>query len=220
MASDEVQLTTPKTTFIFPALDAPDTKFKAEGEYKVKVRLDQDEAEPILRTIKQIHQNNVQDVRKQKGKGKKVKEADMPYTEVEDDDGNLTGEVEFNFKLPAQVTRRKDGKVINLSPKVFDAKKNIMEPVPQIWNGSVGKVAFKVRPYEAPIGVGVSLRLQAVQVIEVQGPNGGNADSFGFDDEDGYEFSEEDAPAQGSGGDAESGEDHSGGDDGDSDPDF
>ena len=53
-------------------------------------------------------------------------------------------------------------------------------------------------PYgNVSIGASVSLRMEAVQIIDlVSGGSGGSADSFGFGEEDGYVFTaEETKPA-------------------------
>ena len=46
---------TPKGTFIYPTLTAPDTKFKAEGEFRCRVRLSAEDSEPLLMRPKEIY---------------------------------------------------------------------------------------------------------------------------------------------------------------------
>ena len=60
-----------------------------------------------------------------------------------------------------------------------------------IWGGSELKVGVQLAYYSSPaLGCGVTLRLQAVQVIQyVQGTSNG-ADSFDFEEEEGFVFSD------------------------------
>ena len=117
-------------------------------------------------------------------KKKPPKEGNLPWSPVYDDDGNETGEVEFKFKTKASFVS-KEGKTITKTINVVDAKKQPLTDV-QIWGGSVIKVAFQAVPYDvAAVGVGLSLRMSAVQVLELSEGSGGGAASA-FDEEDGY----------------------------------
>jgi len=185
------QIVTPKGKFIFPKLHEADYKFKEQGEYSVKLRLSGSEAENFRKDL----QSRLDDwtARWKKENRKKPKIQDISAVEVLDDDGNETGEIDFKFAMPANV-RTKAGKEFALQPKLFDAKgKPIPEGTP-IWGGSIGKVAFWVKEYEAPIGIGISCKLEAAQVIELVGPQSQSAGDFGFGEEEGYEAPDE-APA-------------------------
>lgn len=182
------QIVTPKGTFIFPKLHEADYKFKEQGEYSVKLRLSGSEAEDFRKDL----QSRLDDwtARWKKENRKKPKIVDLSATDVLDDEGNETGEVDFKFAMPANV-RTKAGKEYALQPKLFDAKgKPIPEGTP-IWGNSIGRVAFWVKEYEAPIGIGISCKLEAAQVIELNGPQSQSADSFGFGEEEGYEAPDE-----------------------------
>lgn len=178
---------------IYPHLVEPDTKFNAEGEYKVKLRLSPDS---VITDAKGKRVADVQsfidemmgkalEKAKQENKGK-IKEADAPY-EIDDE----TGEVLVNFKLKA-TGKTRDGKEFTQKPALFDSKGKPAE-VKGVWGGSKIKVSFEVVPfYTKLIGAGVSLRLKAVQIIElIAGGNGGSADSYGFGEEEGYEAEDE-----------------------------
>ena len=99
--------------------------------------------------------------------------------------GDDTGNVEFKFKLKAKV-RKRDGTYYEQEPAVFDAKVKPMDKSVLIGNGSKVKVAFEPVPYVMPSTkkAGVSLRLKAVQVIDLI--EYGNSASSVFDEEDGY----------------------------------
>ena len=197
---------TPKSVFIYPKLNAPDTKFKAEGEFNVKLKpLDADEGSAFqakyeaavakhFELVKAELEKKLAEAKTGADKGKIKKEiadlktADSPFKPAFDDDGNETGEVIFTVKTPAQFTRKKDQKVIKIQPAFFDAGGKKMASVPEIWGGTVGFIAGSLRPfYTAKAGVGVSLRLEAVQIIELSSGGGArDAGSFGFGAEDGY----------------------------------
>ena len=85
--------------------------------------------------------------------------------------------------------------MIRLKRDVFDAGGKKLAKVPEIWGGTRGIVAGEFRPFSMPIGVGISLRLKAVQIIELrQGGQGGTADSYGFGKQEGG-FEAEDEPS-------------------------
>jgi hypothetical protein len=70
---------------------------------------------------------------------------------------------------------------------VFDAKGNKIEDVPAIGSGSKLKMGVEVFPYYTDLnGFGYSLRLKAVQVLELVEYNNGSAASFGFSEETGF----------------------------------
>jgi hypothetical protein len=116
-----------------------------------------------------------------------IKSANPPYSDVYDGDGNETGEVEFNFKQKAVIKTRRGP--MEKKPAVFDAKGKPITDAVDVGNGSTIKVAYEPFPYyTAMAGAGVSLRLVASQLINLQAS--GNDFSFGV--EEGYEFSESD----------------------------
>jgi hypothetical protein len=122
---------------------------------------------------------------KTKAAAKKCKMCeDMPYAEVEDDDGNKTGEMRFRFKMNYQY-KNKSGKVVTLKPALFNAKGEKIEGDIRIGSGSLVKVAFNFYPFTTPkVGSGVSLRMNAVQVIKLVEWGGGTAEEFGFGEEE------------------------------------
>lgn len=178
---------------IYPYLIEPDTQFNADGEYKVKLRLSPDskvydEKRKALTDIQSFIDEKMTaalEKAQQENKGK-IKEADAPYTIDEE-----TGEVLVNFKLKAKGQTR-DGKEFEQRPALFDAKGKPFDGE-SIWGGSRIKISFEVVPfYTKLIGAGVTMRLKAVQIIELKaGGSGGSADSYGFGEEEGYESEDE-----------------------------
>lgn len=201
MAQKLEKFRTAKGVAVYPRLNQPDTKYKPEGEYSAKIRLSEEDAAPILTRITEIMEENFKNVKatlladtdpKTKGKSvvaaKALKMADAPYKKCVDDQGEETGEVEFNVKMKASYTDKKTGRVVPLKPALFDAASppNPLPASAQIWGGSLIKVAGEYNPfYTALLGAGISLRLSAVQVIKLVSSSGGDASSFGFGGEEG-----------------------------------
>lgn len=78
--------------------------------------------------------------------------------------------------------KTRQGDLIDITIPVFDGAGNPLDLQGEIGNGSVIKVAYDLYPYYMSQAVhGVSLRLKAVQVLDLKVYNGGaNASSFGF----------------------------------------
>lgn len=172
----------------YPYLSAPDTKFNPDGDYKVNLEVSGEEASKLTTFLDEQHELAVANAKKE-NTGKKIKEGDLPYSVNEE-----TGKVSFKFKLKAKVTP-KNGEAFEQRPALFDAKGKPLGNDIKIGGGSKLKVSFELVPYYTAIaGAGVSLRLKAVQVIDlVEYSSGGSGESYGFGKEDGYEAKEEPA---------------------------
>ena len=179
-------LKTPAGTAIWPKLTKPDTKFNAEGEYTTKLSIPSEEAQELIAALDKAYAES-QEIAKERNPGKKIKPAAKPYTEEVDDQGNETGNLIFSFKCKAKLTDMAGNSFAN-APKVFDSKNKEFPKDQDIWGGSTLRIAFNPVPYyTAMVGAGVSLRLKAVQVINlVSGGGGGDGSSYGFGEEDGY----------------------------------
>lgn len=185
------KFTTPKGSAIYPYLDKPDMKFAKDGygDFKVDLKCDLNDpkAQAIMAAIRKAHDAQVKasepEFKKNpKNKGKTMKVNDYPYV-VDDEAGTVT----FKFKQKeggiAKTTQKPWKAVINK----FDAKGVEMPVDTRIGGGSVLKVSAEIFPYYAPIGTGVSLRVKAVQVLTLREFGGGDAGSFGFAAEEGYD---------------------------------
>lgn len=172
----------PRGIFVYPRLNAPDPEY---GRYSVKLRLSEEEAQPLRQMIDSAIDAQVEQV---KNSGKpKVKRADPPYAVDED-----TGDILFNFKMTASGTRD-DGTTWTQKPGLKTASLKDFPAEKIIGGGSEGKVAFSVYPfYTKMVGAGVSLRLRAVQIFKLVELNS----NYGFEAEDGDDFENSaDAPA-------------------------
>lgn len=201
MAKKFENYNTPAGIAKFPFLNKPDTKFKAEGEFTCKLILSAEDAQPLIERIDaqlEAAWADYQEAETNAAKRKKMKRADPPYAAVVDETtGDETGDFEFRFKLPGQVTYKKGpkaGKTVKNTVKLFDARKKEIHPDScQIGGGSTLKINYYFFPYNSPVvGVGVVLRLRAVQVLElVEFGAGGD---YGFDEEEGGFEGDDSAP--------------------------
>ncbi|BCS53327.1 DUF2815 domain-containing protein [Geobacter sp. SVR] len=202
------RFTTPKGTASFCWLKKPDTKFKPDGEYSVCLSIPAAEAAPLIAILEPIFEEayaaqcegfnkKMDDAKgpqkaKMKAKGE-IKRGDF-YTPEYDDNGDETGNLIFRFKMAAQYKKKDSEEVVKMSPQVFDAKGTKLKSIPNIGGGSQIKVNFSPTGYytDASHQAGITLRLNAVQIIElVEFGGGGNAGSYGFGAEEGYEANPE-----------------------------
>lgn len=178
--------TTPKGRAVFPRVNKPDTKFNPDGDFSVKLSLTEAEAAPLIEKLEGAAKESFASAVKE-NKGKKVKQADLPFKQETDQEGNETGNLLFNFKLKAKVTKQ-DGESYTQRPSIYDAKGKSVDPAKTIvGGGSIIKVAYEIFPFfTALIGAGISLRLKAVQVLELVEYGERSAKSYGFGEEEGY----------------------------------
>lgn len=186
---------TPAGVAQYPRLNVPDTKFNTEGTYSVKLSFSGDEAQELSAFLDNKLQESIAEA-KQNNPNKKIKEADAPYSW--DDNGTLT----VSFKMKASGVT-KEGKPWNRKPALFDAKGKPLDATVMVGGGS--KLIVNYTPaafYTAMIGAGLSMRLEAVQVIELKEGGGQSSESFGFKEQDGFEAAAESTPftAQGADG--------------------
>jgi hypothetical protein len=164
----------------------PDTKWNPLGDYTINLQMSQANSAEMCERLEQIVQEEFSKAIKEKPPLKNTLTTQAVVNTVYDKEtGDDTGKVEFKFKLKAK-GQRKDGSYYEQQPAVIDAKK---QPLPKdmlIGNGSRVKVAFEPIPYimQSTKKVGVSLRLKAVQVIDLV--EYGNSATSVFDEEDGF----------------------------------
>lgn len=183
----KVLVATPRGVAVFPTLHTPDTKFDADGVYKIDLKLSGADAQEFQAKVDGWHRESIaaakkENAEKAKEKGKKatpVKENNPPYSENED------GSIDFKFKMPAKITIKngsRAGEVVTLRPQLVDAAMKPISKDVKIGGGSVVRVSFEVRNYNSPQGAGVKLSLVGVQVIELKTWGGGpSGAAMGFE---------------------------------------
>jgi hypothetical protein len=188
-------VTSPKGRAVWPKLNEPDTRFEPDGVYKVSLVVPAAEAKALIAALtKEFDAYYAAEVKEAK---KKLKKADLPWSDVMNDAGEETGEVEFSFKMAAQYTTKK-GEVVQQRPVLFDAKTRPMTD--RVGGGSIIRVGFEPHFWNVPAtGVGLSLRMKAVQVLELKqwSPSEKKASDFGFSEEEGFETAFNDEGTEG-----------------------
>lgn len=162
-----------------------DTRYVPEGEYSIQVVLPEAEATEVCEQFNSMIEAKRAEAVKDNPKLTNVLSTHQPFEMDTDEAGTPTGDIVFKAKMKARV-KSKDGKVYEQKPMVVDAKKTPLDGSTLIGNGSVVKVAVEPFPYMMPATktVGVTLRLKALQVIEIV-EYGNNAASI-FEEEDGF----------------------------------
>lgn len=250
MAKDK-KLVAPKFTscklkFVWPKLTEPDygnKEFpKPNGEFSVKGvgKADDPEVQALIAKLQPFHDEAVSrgeaafkglkvDVRKKL----KAVTVNPLYTELFDEETEEpTGEIAFKFSMTHSGEYKsgpKQGKKWYRRPAIFDARGSLMKPAPDIWGGTIGRIAFELGIDKEGIpgyfipgtgAVGLSLRLTAVRILDLVQSGERDAASYGFDEEEeGYEYDPSTVQSKDSN---EDGEDQSSGVEasGDDNPDF
>jgi hypothetical protein len=186
-------LVTPPGEGIWPRLQKPDTKFKAEGEYSTRLAFDPEDArvQAFVKRIEELVDDAFEQAKDQNPKFRKQIKRISPVKAETDDNGDETGRILLNFKKTAQATSKKDGKTYTFRVACYDAAGNPLPKGVTVGGGSILRVNAEVRPYfnAKDKEAGVSLRLEAVQVIELKEYKGKDASAFGFEKVEGYDSS-------------------------------
>ena len=126
----------------YPWLNKPDVQFDSDGQYKVNLRLSQDEAKPLIDDVKKAAQDAF---------GDKANSATLPFSKDEE-----TGDVIVKTKSKYQ-------------PSICDSTDKTISPasLPNIFGGSEMKLAGTLFPYQAGGRHGISMQLGAVQLIKL-----------------------------------------------------
>jgi len=175
----EEAITTAIGTAQYPWVNTPSTKFVPEGEYSCNIILTKEEGEAIIKKVEPILEKKQQEQAEESGK--KVKTYELPI-QLEGDTYVLKA------KLKPVNGVRKDGTDYTRSLGLFDSRGNPWDRAVIIRGGS--KIRLNVRPktwFSPLLGVGVSLELLAVQVIELADGELSSqaAESFGFTEVEG-----------------------------------
>ena len=177
-----IKLTTGRGILMFPYLFSPDTKFDSVGVYTVQLRLQGDPAAKLKEDLESFLDSHLKEVKATTGK-KPDKVLPIPMKNVTDDSG--VSFIEFRFKMKPSF-KSKTGEVVDQRPQVFDAKLQPLTEESCLGSGSEGKCSFEAVPYNTSFGCGITLRLRAVQVLDLVQYNGGNSASSGFEIEEGF----------------------------------
>ena len=189
--------TTPPFIAAYPkVLGEPDTKFKPEGVWSVKAKFASrnepgvdamlQKFEATIEAAKELAKADKDYLAGLKKKGKKLAECDRSFFIDED-----TGEVTVNFKMTASGKSKKTGKEWTRRPGVFDVRGAVVPQDTKLGSGSTLKASYTFEPFYTALGYGCSIRLEAIQIIKLVEWGSGNAESYGFANEDAGEDGDE-----------------------------
>lgn len=165
---------------VWPRLQTPDTKFDNEGVYHTQLRIPAAQAENFIAQIDQFLAGFK--AYKESEDVWQYRPGPLPYKHEMDDNGNPTGNVLFKFKLKAKAKNLKTGDSWDVNIPLYDKQAQPMQTDETIGAGSKLKISCRFRPYaNAAVGCGVSLGIEAVQVIDMVAYGGpATAETFGF----------------------------------------
>ena len=169
--------TSPFGKALYPYLSKADVKFKAEGEFKVDLEVEGQEADELKKLINSWSDMSVKQAQEKTGKKSVKKASALPFKETED------GKTIFKFKMKASGTNSKTGDTFKQRPALFDNELKPINPEEvSIWGGSTLRVSYQPALWFTPmLGAGVSLRLKSVQVKNLIEGGAQTGDTGGFD---------------------------------------
>ncbi len=166
---------TPVGVADYPFLNTPDTKYKAEGEYKVKLKLEKNKETEELFQLLSLHGRRAYDLAMSKAHnaGKRPpKRAELPIY----DNG---AQYILTAKLKASGVNKSTGQVFHQAPRIFDVDNKMWDKSVLITHGSKLRLCVEIVAYDSPTtGAGITLRLKDVQVEEL-GSGFNNESPFG-----------------------------------------
>lgn len=184
----ELSLNTPIGVGQYLYLEQPDFEFNSSGDYKVKLFLDpgKDEVKDMMYTMDElmkkalVYFTDLAETPKQK---KAVRPSDnTPYYTETDDQDEATGRIYLNIKRVAGGTT-KEGETWKRQIPIFDAEGARVTVPLNAGNGTTMRVNMTLRAYfNVQSGVGISLWLTAVQIIDLKkySPGISTAQDAGF----------------------------------------
>ena len=170
-------IATPKGTAVWPKIDKPDTKFNDDGLYSCKLHVSESDFKAFEALIQpQLDAAYAEECRRQ-GKEKIAMAPSSPLRITDE------GDYEIYAKQKAKIHTKTKG-TLEMSVSVIDSLGKKIE-APKIGSGSTLRMSVEVHTWCSPLnGFGYSLRLRAVQLLDLIEYGGGN---FGFGAEaDGY----------------------------------
>ena len=187
-------VTSPKGEAMWCKITEPDRMYNDKGVYSTSLVCDPDDptVKAFVAKLEELRDIALAETKETLGAKAAMYKPRPVYTPEYSQDGAETGSIVFKFTLKDVDDRTSSGKQDKIV--VVDAKKQAVNPVPLIGNGSVIRCVAFANPYTMPNTkeVGVTLIWTKMQLIDLVS-FGGAADEF--DEEDGFELPES-APAK------------------------
>ena len=177
---------TPTAETVCAFITEPSTEYDDDGQFFIRIRLktDSKECKRLIAIIDEARDNAFNEAKEKLITTKDrnaLKYADGSYKEEQNDDGEETGYTTFNFKRKAY-RLDKNGEKKSVTLPIFDTYgKPVQTEGLDIWSGSLVSVAYRLVPfYTAQLGVGVSHRIEAVQLHKLASGGNKSAEDYGF----------------------------------------
>ena len=206
------QMTTPAAILLpFAAIAKPEV-FQMEGaedstpRFKARIVLptESPECQKLIAQIQGVWEQGYAEACTEKGVKKlPIHPEGKPYLpQVDRDTGEETGYTIFRFSQKSEIKSKKTGQVYQQRVKVFDSEGKLIANPPEAGGGSKVRLSGPIVPFVFAGKFGVSLRLEAVQIIDLKVWEGDNNDRFQFSrEEGGYTGPEEETFPGAEGGD-------------------
>ncbi len=185
----EVKLNTPVGIGQYAYLETPDFEYNSAGDWKVKLFLNPaDDGVAEMMAVMDNLMNEALEYFTDKAKTvkdkKKVRASEnTPYYNETNDEDEPTGRIYINPKSLAS-GKTQEGEEWKRFIPIFDAQGVRVQEKLNIGNGTKMRLSLNLRAYfNVQSGVGISLRLTAVQIIDLKKFGGGiqTAEDAGFD---------------------------------------
>jgi hypothetical protein len=171
----QVKVATPVGEAMWASLKEPKKWQPGDaGNYQMSLVVSKSEAEPLISQCMAVR-TKMEDMMQKDGKTVKLSPHD-PWKETDD------GKIEFRFKKPHFDANDKYPASKPVPTYLPDGSKVDWENTDwAVGNGSTVQVGGFIRPYYVgTLGLGISLRLAAVKVVELKKFVAGSSDDFGF----------------------------------------
>lgn len=187
---------TPVGKALFCTVFTPNSKFRDEGEYSSTIIMPKSDPDVItvskqLDAMMEKAEEMATELASKNKNPRKRKELppchDENHGDWYDSDGNPTGEYFIKARSMARGVS-KSGEAWVFKPFVCDSqgKPFPTDPVVLVGNGSTIRLAVNIFPYATQMGYGLSIRLAAVQVLDLVPYNKKDAKGYGFSQTDGF----------------------------------
>lgn len=184
----EIKLNTPVGIGQYAYLETPDFEYNDAGDWKVKLFMDptNDDVKTMMATMDDLMEKAMPYflslAKTTKAKKAVIPSENTPYYFETDDEDEPTGRIFINPKSLASGKTKEDETWKRKMP-IFDAQGIRITEKLNIGSGTKMRVSLNLRAYfNAKLGVGISVRLVAVQIIDLKQFGGGvqTAEDAGF----------------------------------------
>tara|TARA_R110000796_G_scaffold195349_4_gene311922 strand:- start:11 stop:568 length:558 start_codon:yes stop_codon:yes gene_type:complete len=151
-------LTSPEGIAKWPYLTEPDIEFNSDGLFHTKLTCKKEDSVKIKKVIDDLIALEVKKSH-DLNPDKAIKKS-YPYIE----DGE---EITFNFKMNAKGVRKFDKKPFTQEPNILNADMSAFDKSQKIWGDSTLQITFEPYAWNMSIGIGCTLRIKEVQVIQL-----------------------------------------------------